>query len=552
MPAGIIHNDSTEFYKEKINKTKNLQELLNTPSFYEKINVPAKASSIEILFMILKLAVANKFPLETVSKVMSLVNAIFEKPVLPMESSYIIDKFFNEKKNSEVHITCSKCKHYVGMLSETDNNYSCPKCGENATANPSSDNLIVILDPSETIVNLIESNEDYYSEIVSKNYEENVSSMKDVYDGTMYRQFVSSLPADEKTNFVTGVINSDGAQPFEKSPRSLWPIYIMLNELLVKSRFKTIIPCALWFNRKKPNFSIFFNLFVDLIKKIQSHPLECHIKGEKRFIKLYILMCCVDTVARAYMQGFTQFNGKFGCNWCLHPTESYNRVTKYPIDLKRNQPPNKRTKEETISTMMTLSRNKPKINGIKAISPLIFLESFDIIDGFTPDYLHCVLLGVVKQISNILMQPADIPEYREQLNSIKLPHQVCRLTRPIDDNAYWNARVEENWLLYISMTLFSTKLMSKYLKYWSLLVESMHILLRSEIFDIELDRAEEMLKLFVELTQRYFGKAAMTFNVHQLLHLVESVRNWGPLWAHSTFAFEAGNHTLLQAIHCAN
>lgn len=289
-----------------------------------------------------------------------------------------------------------------------------------------------------------------------------------------------------------------------------------------------------------------------MIKKIQSNPLECNINGEKIFIKLYILICCVDTGARAHMQGLTQFNGKFGCNWCLHPTESYHRVTKYPIDLKRKRLPAKRTKEETVKTMMMLNRNKPKINGIKAISPLIFLESFDIIDGFTPDYMHCVLLGVVKQITNILMQPLNIPHYQEQLNSIKLPHQVCRLTRPIDDNAFWNARVEENWLLFISMTLFSSKLQSKYLKYWSLLVESMHILLKSEIRVTELDRAEAMLKLFVELTQRYFGKAAITFNVHQLLHLVDSVRKWGPLWAHSTFAFEAGNHTLLQAIHCGN
>ena len=43
----------------------------------------------------------------------------------------------------------------------------------------------------------------------------------------------------------------------------------------------------------------------------------------------------------------------------------------------------------------------------------------------------------------------------------------------------------------------------------------------------------------------------MTFNIHQMLHLTKSVANWGPLWAHSAYAFEAGNHVLLQAIHCA-
>lgn len=94
----LIHDDSDFFEEEKKKKPKNLQDLLNTPRYFEKIDVPAKASPMEVLFMILKLAIANKFPLETVSKVMSLVNAIFEKPVLPMQSSYLIDKLRKDLK----------------------------------------------------------------------------------------------------------------------------------------------------------------------------------------------------------------------------------------------------------------------------------------------------------------------------------------------------------------------------------------------------------------------------------------------------------------------
>lgn len=48
-----------------------------------------------------------------------------------------------------------------------------------------------------------------------------------------------------------------------------------------------------------------------------------------------------------------------------------------------------------------------------------------------------------------------------------------------------------------------------------------------------------------------YGTAAMTYNVHQLLHICKSVYNWGPLWAHFTFPFEAGNNKLLKTIHCA-
>ena len=41
----------------------------------------------------------------------------------------------------------------------------------------------------------------------------------------------------------------------------------------------------------------------------------------------------------------------------------------------------------------------------------------------------------------------------------------------------------------------------------------------------------------------------MTINMHSLLHLPEAVKNLGPLWAHSCFAFEAANGELLKFFH---
>jgi hypothetical protein len=41
-----------------------------------------------------------------------------------------------------------------------------------------------------------------------------------------------------------------------------------------------------------------------------------------------------------------------------------------------------------------------------------------------------------------------------------------------------------------------------------------------------------------------YGKEHCTMNVHLLLHVVDSVWNWGPSWTHSTIPFENGNHLL--------
>ena len=45
------------------------------------------------------------------------------------------------------------------------------------------------------------------------------------------------------------------------------------------------------------------------------------------------------------------------------------------------------------------------------------------------------------------------------------------------------------------------------------------------------------------------GVDQMTINVHSLLHLVENVRNLGPLWCHSCFAFENVNGILKSLFH---
>lgn len=49
-------------------------------------------------------------------------------------------------------------------------------------------------------------------------------------------------------------------------------------------------------------------------------------------------------------------------------------------------------------------------------------------------------------------------------------------------------------------------------------------------------------------TQRLYGDTAMSFNIHQLLHLPEVARHFGPLWGHSSFVFEGGNGRLVKLV----
>ena len=57
---------------------------------------------------------------------------------------------------------------------------------------------------------------------------------------------------------------------------------------------------------------------------------------------------------------------------------------------------------------------------------------------------------------------------------------------------------------------------------------------------------------FIILTGSLYGQEFISFNVHQLSHLVKSVKLWGPLWCTSAFMFENNNGNLLKLLHGTN
>lgn len=63
--------------------------------------------------------------------------------------------------------------------------------------------------------------------------------------------------------------------------------------------------------------------------------------------------------------------------------------------------------------------------------------------------------------------------------------------------------------------------------------------------------SESLLESFVRSCKSLYGASFMTFNVHGLLHLANSVRSLGPLWAHSAFVFEGGNGNVVRQVSAA-
>jgi hypothetical protein len=85
-----------------------------------------------------------------------------------------------------------------------------------------------------------------------------------------------------------------------------------------------------------------------------------------------------------------------------------------------------------------------------------------------------------------------------------------------------------------------------------LLPDAIRLLLGNQISKEDLVTAYEKLYRFVWFFEDFYDREYISLNVHDLLHLEETVRRNGPLWAYSCFHFEAFNATILEFIQGTN
>lgn len=132
--------------------------------------------------------------------------------------------------------------------------------------------------------------------------------------------------------------------------------------------------------------------------------------------------------------------------------------------------------------------------------------------------------------------------------SIKPPGPVPRVPISLTQCKFWKAHEWQHWLLYSNLLILKGILPQKYHSHWALLIEGVSALLGSELTTGQINHAHDALVYFVEGVQSLYGEENMTFNVHSLLHLSQSVVNSGPIWAHSAFVFEDFNGFLLKQV----
>lgn len=185
---------------------------------------------------------------------------------------------------------------------------------------------------------------------------------------------------------------------------------------------------------------------------------------------------------------------------------------------------------------------------------MVGLSSFDLVRSTSIDYMHGVLLGVLKNMLTFWLdstnkkQPYYINASKKKLVNQRIAKiKPCRFVNrkiiALDKFQTFKASQCRSFLLYFHQVLDGIQTKT-YLDHFKLLSKSIYTLLREKISLEEIQTAQNDLIRFVNQYEIIYGKINMTMNIHCLIHLTECVRNLGPLWSYSMFSFESFNGTL--------
>ena len=502
----------------------------------------------------------NGLTCSAVTDLLKLFALILPAGNLLPDTKFLFDKHFKQfRKGTNFHLYCPDCHKGLG----TENSVHCDVCDIEYSHQdllkrgcffvymPLKDQLSALLQRPDIGTRL--DHRFTRVKMEEKNYE-------DIYDGEMYKQIADGKLMKDP-NALSVSFNCDGVPIFKSSNYSMWPLQGILNELPPKERKENVLLMGLWFGAIKPIVSTFLQPFTDEMKVLGSTGMHW-VKSSGEFVvsTVHSCICSADSVARCILQNIKQFNGLCGCSWCCNPGEVVPRgrgnCRVYPFNDEGEQ-------LRTHSSMLKNAREAFHLNdavlGVKGPTKLVQLPEFDLVSGFVVDNLHCIDLGVTRQLSHLWFDSSNhqepwyignrIESVDKRLNLIHPPNEITRIPRSVNQRRYWKGSEWHWWLLLYSPVVLSGILPQPFYGHLLLLVEAAFLLTSSSISCQDLNKANACLLKFVWRFEELYGKQHMTYNVHQLLHVTKTVTDWGPLFSYSSYIFEGFNMVLVKLFH---
>ena len=300
---------------------------------------------------------------------------------------------------------------------------------------------------------------------------------------------------------------------------------------------------GLFFGDGKPNnVSEFLNKFTDELvsmdRSMKINDVDCSVLVES-------IIC--DAPARAYVKGIKYPGGHYACDRCTvkgdHDMKSFGGTRYFEIDCDERTDHSFRSQQHSYHH--------------RERCPLDVLD-INLIRDFPLDYMHLVLLGVVRRVLKMWFPDArqkkhayfDVHALRAGKAQVAIRRIVrCgkssavefqRRPRSFADLNNFKATEFRCIVLYLFPFIFFKLFVNQFVyDHFCLLVVAMRILCNENSSPSSVRFARDCLRTFVSESEHIYGKSFYVYNVHSLIHLADDYERFGNLDSISCFPFES-------------
>ncbi|KAK3907194.1 Halomucin [Frankliniella fusca] len=522
----------------------------------------ANRSVKEVLALVLALFDRHSWTYESLIDCFLVLNLFLGGNFFPKCKQSLWNALNRNSLGMKRHAYCPRCRRSLGRYKDLPNRIQCPgaRCGRVFMKR----NIPYFMELSlkSQLAHFLarpDASELLFSK--ANRAKHNDAALEDIYDGEEYRHLEDGNEPILGEYDFTYTFNNDGFRCTTSSSVQANPIYIRLNELPLNVRQKHLFLAGIWMDKGDPEMVLFLQkCLVRQGNRLSREGITWNAPGKGVITSKFLPTCCtVDAKARCIMMNMMGPTGYYGCTFCPIEGVQANGV-KFPLEEEEEgEMPQPRTDAE-LRALMEAAHDNPlgDHQGVKGISPLMYLQHFNLGTGMSTDDLHPFFEGVVLFHMDKLLTdnmapyyigaPANVAIINARLMSMKPPTLLARTPRTIDSRAKWRGHEWRNWILYYAYPCLTGLLPQRYLRHLLKLSRAIFLVSRDSVTENDLREAEEKFTEYVREFQNFFQVECMRYNVHVLLHVVRAVRCWGPAFVHSTFNFESWNRKLKKHI----
>lgn len=329
-------------------------------------------------------------------------------------------------------------------------------------------------------------------------------------------------------------VNIDGLPIFKSSSKSFWPILCRITSI---DALKSEVFCvAIYEGESKAEPNQFLKNFVEEAEVLSINGIT--IRSIIHKFRISSLIC--DTPAKSYILKIKGHSGYFSCTKCTLEGDFGNNLHFTEITFEKRTDQSFRLKTQPEHHIGT--------------SLLEQIPYFNMVDNIPIDYMHCILLGVMKRLlchakygwihgrPPFKIRASKVNDINLQFSKFNkyIPCEFSRKTRSIIECKRYKATEFRLLLLYTGIIVFKKNIPKKY--YSNFLCFSVGtIILSSPEYSKDnafLEYAHDLFVHFIKNSIQLYGQDFVSHNVHNLLHITDCVRLYGELDNFSAFPFE--------------